>query len=266
MTSIFHTFLALSRWIFMIYMELHFLTVFSDNPNNPANLISVEYTLNILGARLLGTRMRCKGFALLAMRHSKLSVDQRSSYICTQLFTLPTFRNTSEPLIYFTVVLALQGIPVVSLWHLRLTMADNLLSVDLPPSPLMEAGLSNNNMDNVSRTKSTIKNGQGIIDFMFDDDSTDHKGDTGLSKNCTHPTFTSSPSTLIPASRTHTHVKDHPMTASRTKIRGELTDSVLDKSASDCNNDTMLLDNYLNPILPSPMTAICTSKNKTKDF
>ena len=101
---------------------------------------------------------------------------------------------------------------------------------------------------------------------MFDDDSTDHKGDTGLSKNCTHSTFTSSPSTLIPASRTHTHVEDHPMTASRTKIRGELTDSVFDKRAPDCNNDTMLLDNYLNPILPSPMTVICTSKPRPKMF
>ena len=146
-------------------MELHFLTVFSENPNNPAHSISVEYALNILGARILRAWMRCKGFALLAMQHSKLSVDQRSSHICTQLFTLPIFRNTSESLIYFTVVLALQGVPVVSLWHLRLTMEDNLLSVDFPPSPLMEAGLSNNNMDNVSRTKSTIKNRQGIIEI-----------------------------------------------------------------------------------------------------
>ena len=81
MTSIFHTFLALSRSIFMIYMELHFLTVFSDNPNNPANSISVEYALNILRAR-----MRCKGFALLAMQHSKLFVDQRSSHIFAHKF------------------------------------------------------------------------------------------------------------------------------------------------------------------------------------
>ena len=77
-------------------------------------------------------------------------------------------------------MLVLQGAPVESFQHLQLTMADNLLSVALPPSLLIEAGLSNNNMDNVSRTKSTIKNKQGSIDFMFDDDSTDHKGDTGL--------------------------------------------------------------------------------------
>jgi hypothetical protein len=144
-------------------------------------------------------------------------------------------------------------------------MADNPLSVTLPPTPLMEAALSNVNMENVSRTKSTIKNRQEIIDCMLDDDSTDHKGDTGLSKNCTHSTSTFSPSTLNPASLTHTSVENYPMSASRTKIRGELTDSMLDKSASNSNNDTMLLDNFLNPILPSPMTAICTSKNKTKD-
>ena len=102
-------------------------------------------------------------------------------------------------------------------------------------------------MDNVSRTKSTIKKRQEIIDFMFDDGSTDHESDTSLSENCTHSTSTSSPSTLIPASLTHTHVKDYPISASRTKIRGELTDSMLDKSASDDNNDTMLLDNHLNP-------------------
>jgi hypothetical protein len=144
-------------------------------------------------------------------------------------------------------------------------MADNPLSVTLPPSPLMETGLSNNNMHNISRTKSKIKNRQGIIDFMFDDDSTYHEGGTGLSIICTHSTSTSSPSTLIPASITHPHVEDYLMTVYRTKIRGELTDSMLDKSASDCNNDIVLLDNYLNPIPPSPMTAICTSKNKTKD-
>ena len=145
-------------------------------------------------------------------------------------------------------------------------MEDDPLSVALPPSPPMEAGVSNIHMDNYSRTKSTIANRQGIIDFMFDDYSTDHEGDTGLSKNCTHSTSTSSTYTLIPANLTHTHVEDYPMSASRTKIRGELTDSVFDKRAPDCNNDTMLLDNYLNPILPSPMTAIYTSKNKAKDF
>ena len=96
------------------------------------------------------------------------------------LFTFSIFRNTYKSLIYFTFVLVLQGAPVESFQHLQLTMADNLLSVALPPSLLIEAGLSNNNMDNVSRTKSTIKNKQGSIDFMFDDDSTDHKGDTGL--------------------------------------------------------------------------------------
>ena len=71
---------------------------------------------------------------------------------------------------------------------------------------------------------------------MFDDDSTDHKGDTGHSENCTHSTSTSSPSTLIPANLTHTHVEDYPISASRTKIRGELTDSMLDKNAPDNNN------------------------------
>ena len=114
--------------------------------------------------------------------------------------------------------------------------------------------------------KAQSKTGKESLRFMFDDDSTDHKVNIGLSKHFTHSTSTSSPSTLIPASLTHTHADDYPMTASRTRIRGELTDSMWAKSASDCNNDTMLLDNYLNPILPSPMTVICTSKPRPKMF
>jgi hypothetical protein len=119
--------------------------------------------------------------------------------------------------------------------------------------------------NDIMETKNKSRSSQKLNDSLADDNPTDQVGDTMLPIEYSNPSSHHILVASVSASLTHTHVEDYPMSASRTKIRGELTDSMLDKSASDGNNHTMLLDNYLNPLLLSPMTAICTSKNKTKD-
>ena len=63
-------------------------------------------------------------------------------------------------------------------------MADNPSSIPLPPSPVTAASLNINLSNKVLSPEKTMENGQEMIDFMHDEDYTNHDNGSGPSNTC----------------------------------------------------------------------------------
>ena len=111
--------------------------------------------------------------------HSLLSsISQSSLTDTTLLFLQLKFETTHGLLIYFTSVLGLRGAPVESQQHPWLTMADNPLSVALPPSPPSAVCSIKTGVKDGSMTEKTSKIGQEMTEFKPDVDSFDQDDNT----------------------------------------------------------------------------------------
>ena len=63
-------------------------------------------------------------------------------------------------------------------------MADDLFSIPLPPSPLTAASPNLNHANKDLTPEKTMENGQEMIDFMYDEDYTNHDDNSVPSSAC----------------------------------------------------------------------------------
>ena len=103
------------------------------------------------------------------------------------------------------------GAPVELQRHLRFTMADNPLSIALPPSPPTAACSTNTDFKDVPMNEMSAEIGQEMMEFMSSNDS--------FNQDSITPCFNSTPSpTLLLAEGQHdTGIKDAPLPKTTTK-------------------------------------------------
>ena len=169
------------------------------------------------------------------------------------LFGNSNFENTYDSSILFYFCTGSTGTPVESQQHLRLTMADNPLSVALPHSSPTVACFTNTGIKDVSTNAENTKIGQEMTEFMSSIDSFDQDRIT--------PCFDSNPSPTLPfeEGRHESGIKEAPLPKRTTKNGPKLTAFLMVDDPTSQDDTTLLsaahFDNGWSPIA---QIAACT--------
>ena len=105
------------------------------------------------------------------------------STVCT-LFAIQILETHTNTQFQFTAVLALRRAPVETQGLPLFTMADDFFSIPPFPSPLTAASPNTNLSNKVFTPEKEAKKGQEMIDFMYDEDYTNHDDNSVPSSAC----------------------------------------------------------------------------------
>ena len=163
-------------------------------------------------------------------------------------------------LIEFYICTGSTGTPVESQQHLRLTMADDPLSVALLPYPPTVACSINTCFKDVPINEKNTEIGQEMADFMSDVDSFDQDSIT--------PFFDSNPSpTLLFTEDLHdTGIKDAPLPKMTLKNGPKLTAFLMDDDPTSQDDTTLLSAAHFDyGRSPIPLIAVFPNDSESED-
>ena len=152
------------------------------------------------------------------------------------------------------------GAPVESQRHLRLTMADNPLSVALPPSPPTAACFTNTGIKDASINEKNTEIGQEMTEFMSSIDSFDQDRIT--------PCFDSNPSPTLPfeEGRHESGIKDAPIPKMATKNGPKLTAFLMGDDPTSQDDTTLLSAAHFDyGRSPIPLIAVFPNDSEMED-
>ena len=154
---------------------------------------------------------------------------------CIYFFCNSNFEHTYDSLILFYICTGSTGAPVESQQHLQLTMADNPLSVALPPSLPTAAFFTNTGIKDASINEKNTEIGQEMNDFISSIDSFDQDRIT--------PCFDSNPSPTLPFEEGlhESGIKDAPIPKMTTKNGPKLTAFLMGDDPTSQDDTTLLL-------------------------